>query len=105
MVKYMKKKLAFIILIFLLVITGCLYFTKHKLLYVHSFADGLYEVKTYAKGGVFCSHNEVIDIASDRVVYSADLCEANIIDVKPNGDDITIVVQSMGGEKEITVSP
>lgn len=67
------------------------------------FADGRYEVRSFAGSSPLCGYDEVVDVRTNKIIYSSKMCEANIDEIQVEKDKVTIIKSSMAGREEIIV--
>ncbi len=105
----MTKKRILIALIFLLIAFAVYPFIIQKKLssspsYVNVYGNGLYEVRSFADSNPLCGYDEVVEVSTNKLIYSARMCESNIIDVQQKNGDVIIIKSSMAGREEIVIS-
>ena len=72
--------------------------------YTKTYVDGRYVVRSFSGNNPLCGYDEVVNVSTNKKIYGSKMCEANIIDVRPEGEGIVIVRSSMAGKEEIRVS-
>ncbi len=106
----MKKSVLVSILVVLSVSTVGLYFYLQENIpssktpsYTKLFADGLYEVRSFASSNPLCGYDEVVEVATNKMIYNSQMCEANIVEIQVKQDEVVITKSSMMGKEEIAV--